>query len=177
MPGFKVQLIGGDKYEGIAPTGKYYYTYHWTIEQLFGDYLRNSSVTISAKEMSLPTFTVAKESITGGSLEYKYAKSVSYNDVSITWYDTLGMIDIIKKWRKSVWDPESGLAVAEQYKKTTRQRQYLPYEEGEKGDVSYVLYGSWPSTIKYGDLTYVNSDVKIIDVSITYDYAIETFKR
>jgi len=34
------------------------------------------------------------------------------------------------------------------------------------------LVGSWPSVIRHGDLTYTSSDVKIVEVTLTYDFAV-----
>lgn len=185
MPGFIVNNIGGDRKRGVQPTANYYYTYLWNIDSLFVDsgflsgftnfYKSLSDVgLIHAKDMTLPAFSVSKDMLIGGSLEYKFAKAVSYDDVKITWYDTVGLIDTLKKWRESVWDPKTGLAPYGDYKKLTVQRQYITNDDGDvSDDVTYRLHGSWPSTIRHGDLTYTNSDVKIVEVSVTYDYAIE----
>lgn len=177
MPGFKVNGIGGDRRfpDGVPATAEYYYTYLWTIDTIFGEYASdNSSAIVHAKDMTLPSFVVAKEQTIGGSLEYKFAKSVSYDDVKISWYDTVGLIDYLREWRKSVWSPIFGLAAGGSYKKDTVQRQYITNDDGDLiDDVVYVLRGSWPSTIRYGDLTYTNSDAKIVEVTVTYDYALE----
>jgi hypothetical protein len=172
MPGFRIENIGGDRYRGIESTADYYTTYSWILDDIF-DSSRDSnrSVVVNVKEMTLPSFSVAKEQVLGSSLEYKYAKSVSYDDVSIQWYDTHGLIELVVGWRKSVWDPELGLSVANVYKKDTVQKQYISYNNRE---VTYTLKGSWPSTIKFGDLSYANGDIKVVQVTVTYDWAIET---
>ena len=37
----------------------------------------------------------------------------------------------------------------------------------------YRLINSWPSVIKYGELTYTTSDIKKVEVTLTYDWAEE----
>lgn len=178
MPGFIVNNFGGDRKTGVPATASYYYTYLWSIDQIFTDHTSpiqiNNTALVHAKSMTLPSFVVSKDVLLGGSLEYKFAKSVSYDDVKITWYDTIGLLDILRGWRKSIWDPKTGLAPYGDYKRMTVQRQYLSDDQGATSDdVTYRLHGSWPSDIRYGELTYTNSDVKMVEVTVTYDYAIE----
>lgn len=183
MPGFVVNNIGGYPKEGggIAPAdAEYYYTYTWFVESVFDDFnQRTRDILIHAKDMTLPAFVVNKETVLGGSVEYKFAKSISWDDVKITWYDTVGMIEILKRWRRSVWTQEDGLKGGGVYKKRTYQNQYIANRGGGGGgaaderDIRYRLEGSWPSVIRHGDLTYTNSDVKIVEVTVTYDWAEE----
>lgn len=170
MPGFRVQDLGED----VLSTAEYYYTYTWTIAKAIGESASSSaSPLIHLKEASTPTFTVNKENYVGSSLEYKYAKSVTWDDIKVSWYDTIGMLAIIKKWRASVWSQEEGLRTAREYKKETMLDCFLPTGLRRVG---WVLYGSWPSQIRSGDLTYTNSDVKNIEVTITYDWANEVIE-
>ena len=182
MPGFFVGDVGNHPRGSASPVTEYYYTYTWLIENLFIDSNTpttsdEKSVLVNAKEMTLPAFIVGKEMYTGASLEYKFAKSVSYDDVKVTWYDSVGLINIIKKWRESVWTPNTGLVPAGGYKKDSYLTQYIPNVSDQNDDVrrfvEYKLIGSWPSVIRHGDLTYANSDVKIVEVTITYDWAEE----
>jgi hypothetical protein len=131
---------------------------------------------IHAKDMTLPTFSVNKEMVPGASLQYKYAKDVTWDDVKITWYDTYGLLKIIRYWRRLVWTSTKGLGPADEYKRISRLVHYLPHNEplDAPGEVEYTLVGSWPSIIRYGDLTYVNSDIKLVEVTLTYDWAEES---
>lgn len=185
MPGFEINQyqnvansgnfilnVGGGR---ARPDSEYYYSYTWSIDDIFGD---SDSLLINARDMTLPAFTADKETVLGGSVDYKFAKSVSFDDVKITWYDTVGLIDVMKKWRQSVWTQETGLSPAGRYKKVSHQRQYIANIAPDGGDnksrdIRYTLHGSWPSTIRHGDLTYTSSDVKLIEVTITYDWADE----
>ncbi len=44
--------------------------------------------------------------------------------------------------------------------------------DNEAVSYAYDLVGSWPSVIRHGDLTYTSSDVKIVEVTLTYDFAV-----
>lgn len=180
MPGFSINNVGGHR-ESPSATAEYYYSYTWTIEDMFGDFDQGTKdLIINAKQMSLPAFAVSKESYVAASLEYKFAKHVTFDDVKITWYDTVGMVALLKKWRRTVWTEETGVSAPAGYKKRTYQRQYIANkrvndssQSDDDRDVRYKLEGSWPSIIRYGDLTYTNSDIKIVEVTVTYDWAEE----
>lgn len=171
MPGFIINNYGGHRNTSSPATQEYYYTYTWEIENIFGD---NNDVLVNAKDLTFPTFNVAKEVVKGASLEYKFAKSVNWDDVKITWYDTKGLIDVIKRWRETVWSIDGGLQSAASYKRDSVVTQYLPHAESLSDvGVRYRLYNSWPSIIRYGNVTYTDSDVKVVEVTLTYDFAEE----
>ncbi len=172
MPGFRINSIGGNDNYANAST-KYYYTYTWEILNILSSVEADNKYLVNARDMSLPTFNVSKEMIQGSSLEYKYAKSVTWDDVRITWYDTVGFINIIKQWRDSVWTEQTGLQPASYYKRQSVLSYYTPDRLDNEGTIIYKLYNSWPSIIKHGDLTYTSSDAKVVEVTLTYDWAEE----
>jgi hypothetical protein len=171
MPGFAV----GQNFGGMAgmrtatATQEYLYTYTWEIFELFET---QEPLLVHAKELTTPTFSVGIEMQQGASLEYKFAKSVSYDDVKVTFYDTVGLIRILKGWRQRVWTAAEGLKLAERYKRNSRLLIYPPTWEEDKA-TNWKLIGSWPSVIRHGELTYTSSDVKIVEVTVTYDWAEE----
>jgi len=174
MPGFMIDQTGvnDDELNPASAYDEYYYSYTWTILNLFKDptdpgSLRHTAA-IHLKDCTLPTFTVNQERYQGASLEYKFAKSVSWDDIKVSWYDTKGLVDIIRKWRQNIWTSEKGIKTAYQYKKETMILNYLPTGQGK---VKWKLINSWPSSIRYGDLTYTTSDAKFVDINITYDWA------
>lgn len=179
MPGFAVGRFNNDPRTGVTKSPlvrssmKYYYNYTWYIPKVAGVSSLSNPVLLQLKDATAPSFTVGVEKYIGGSLEYKFAKNVSWDDVKIAWYDTVGMMAIITYWRQSVWRYDIGLRPASSYKATTEIVGYLPTGKKEYG---WTLYGSWPSTIKSGELTYSNSDVKTVEVSLTYDYAVEEYE-
>lgn len=182
MPGFQVRTPGGTTGGQVGIGGpsaartEYFYTYTWEIFQLFEDNIQAGSALVHLKDLTLPTFTTNTDSYTGASLDYKWAKSVTWDDVKVVWYDTKGLIDVIRGWRSTVWTPEGGLGVGSDYKKVSLIDVHLPtWEEDDK--VSWRLINSWPKIIKHGELTYTNSDVKLVEVTIAYDWAEENVRE
>lgn len=171
MPGFAVNGNFGGQVgtRQAGATEEYLYTYTWEIFQLFET---REQLLVHAKDITTPTFTVGVETQQGASLEYKFAKNVSYDDVKVTFYDTVGMMRLLKGWRQRVWTATDGLKVAERYKRNSRLYAYPPNWDLDKGE-SWYLKGSWPSVIRHGELTYTSSDVKIVEVTVTYDWAEE----
>lgn len=170
MPGFMVRGVGGHRSIDDARR-EYYYNYYWEVVNLFeSSSQQGSGVLVGLKDASLPTFTVNKETYMAASLEYKFAKSVSWDDVKVSWYDHIGLLKTMKEWRSNVWSPECGLSDANHYKRRSLIEYYLP--TGEK-TCGWILRNSWPSQIRHGELTYTSSDVKLIEVTITYDWAEE----
>ena len=170
MGGFRrINDAGGDLAD---PDIKLYTTYTWDIQKIFAKVAASDETLIMLRDASTPTFTVAKESYVGVNLEYKYAKNITWDDIKLTWYDT-GMIDYIREWRSTVWTADQGLKPASSYKKDTVLRCFLPGPEGSKEHFGWKLIGSWPSQISSGELTYTNSDAKIVEVTVTYDWADE----
>ena len=171
MPGFQVNNIGGVSGGSRGPeaTREYLYSYTWEILEVVGKF--DNLVVTSVRDVTLPTFSVSVENHQGASLEYKYAKSVSYEDIKISFYDTDGLLPTFKEWRESVWTSADGLKTADEYKKNTRINSF---DSTWNLQQSFYLHGSWPSLIRYGDLTYTKSDVKIVEITITYDWAEES---
>jgi hypothetical protein len=170
IPGFLVNNMGqNDRGPAIPGRHEFYYNYFWRVENFF-EMAGMPIPLIALREASLPTMTVNKGTIKASSLEYKYAESITWEDVKFTWYDSDGLLPILRDWRRSVWDPETGLAMQDEYKKTTILEYYLP--TGKKAN-QWKLVNSWPSQIRHGELTYSTSDVKLVEVTVTYDWAEE----
>lgn len=171
MPGFYANVYDIPIGDYLANTNvKFVYNYTWQVNALFEEVPTSSSPLIYLKDASLPSVTIQKEQVTGASLEYKFASSAVYDDVRVTFYDTKGLLEKIRAWRARIWSENNGLRPSNEYKKVSKIACYYPQGDFAEG---YTLVGSWPSTIKFGDLTYTSSDVKFIDLTITYDWAEE----
>lgn len=170
VPGFLVNGTGGHNNTALSGRTEFYYKHFWEINNLFGTHFSNGSPLIGLKDATSPVFNVVKEHIVASSLEYKFAKSIAWDDIKVTWYDSKGLLNYMRDWRKSVWTPQCGLKAGDEYKKRSVISNYLP--TGQKTN-QWTLFNSWPSMIKSGDLTYTDSDVKIVEVTISYDWAEE----
>lgn len=177
MPGFAINGLNTEDSRLVPTQQDVYLSYCWEIPLIMGETAKKTDqngtgekALLMLKDATLPTFTVTKDTYLGGSIEYKYAKSVIWDDIKVTWYDTLNMINMIRKWRESVWTEEDGLKAAASYKKDTELNVFLP---NGQGFYKYFLTGSWPSQIRSGDLTYTSTEAKIVEVSVSYDWALE----
>lgn len=167
MPGF--QVIYGDYEYNITKnsqiaSGNYLHKYTF--------YLDGSLTNVGLKDCSLPTFSVTKGQILGGSIEYKYAKSVVFDDVNVSYYDTNRHLSYWKARVESIWK-DGELKPVNDYKQDKNVIvQYLPTEFKDVSDPErrYNLYNVWPSTVKYGDLSYTDSEVNLMQITLTYDW-------
>jgi hypothetical protein len=147
------------------------YVYTWEVDKLFGDAYHTKKIL--AKDATLPTFTIAKDTVDGSSLVYKYAGMVTWEDIKITFYDIVlsdssKASTILKDWRAKVWSAASGLKSPNDYKNDSIITTYtLDWVTKSV----WTLHGSWPSTVKEGDLTYTSTDIKVIEVTVSYDWA------
>ena len=179
MPGFNVSgLGGGDFQSGRSAAIKPVYNYTWDIDSLFEEYPSNVN-RILAKDATLPVFTIGKETVDGSSLVYKYAGMVTWEDIRITFYDVVIAGDspgspqlktstVLKNWREKVWSSKTGLKSLTDYKKDSKSVTYT-LDWAVKS--IWTLHGSWPSTVKEGDLTYTSTEIKVVEVTISYDWA------
>ncbi len=177
MPGFTANggfgghtyLNGGIVAGGTPANTDFYYNYMWEVGIILNDVVGLSKAVVVLKDCSLPEVTVEQDKVKGTFTEYKYAKGVSFSDVKMTFYDASGLLGKLMTWMNSIYDPDGGLNVAVNYKSDSAIQVSLPDGSWNSRQV-YYLYGSWPSSIKYGDLTYTSSDVKVVDLGLTYDF-------
>ena len=174
MPGFQVRDLGQSSgtFETAPSNADYYYLYTWEVPQIVGYDTKKPgrSYLIHLQSATTPTFTANVEKYIATSVEYKWAKSVTWEDIKLSFYDTVGMMDALIEWRYNVWSPDRGLQPASMYKGTTVLDVYLPNGTAKYG---WDLKGSWPSSIRSGELTYADSNVKTVEINLTYDWAEE----
>lgn len=177
MPGFTANGgFGGHTYvkDGMVAGGtpanvNFYYNYTWEVGVIMNDVVGLNKTAVVLKDCALPEVTIDKETYKGSFMEYKYAKGVSFTDVRLSFYDSYGLLDKIKTWMGSIYNDVDGLNLAANYKSDSSIWVSLPHG-GAATRQMYYLYGSWPTAVKYGDLTYTSSEVKIVDLTLTYDY-------
>jgi hypothetical protein len=179
MPGF---IIGESTEAGrgigfmrlSSPNREYYTNFFWDVTSILDFEIINQKGyehLLALKDCKLPNISIEEEKIMGSFSEYKFAKKVSYDDVSITWYDSTGMITAVNYWMSLMFNNTSGIGFADDYKRSTKIRSYT--SDGSMGQ-TYELVQSWPKTVKFSDLSYTSSDIKTVEVSLSYDYSIVT---
>jgi hypothetical protein len=168
VPGFVVQGLG----EGASAEPLLYYKYTWEINNLFEEEVKLNSTSglIYARDATTPSFSFEKGEVQGASMKYKFAKGITWEDVKLSWYDTDGLWKTLKKWRDRIWAAKTGLGFPNEYKKRSSLTSFI-YDESF--GMRWRLINSWPVSVKTGELTYTDSDIKVVDVAISYDWAEE----
>lgn len=168
MPGFKLGInadnTSGNLSANIAPV----LSYAWEVPALFDDVLTNQKPVIYLRDCTLPEPTFDVETYEAASIKLKYAKKIDWGDVKVTFYDTDGILSKMATWRNNVWASDKGIKPAASYKKDTRI-QVLNMDGSTQGE--WKLYGSWPKSVTYSQLTYTASDMHTVVVTVTYDWA------
>lgn len=172
MPGFNV-ADGKDRSQPSS-TIETHRSHRWRINRLVntgdGPDLFSQDLRIYAKSVSLPSFSADEEIVLGGSITYKFAKGINFEDVKVTFYDVFGILDAIKKSMATVWSTEKGLGTAAKYKGIS-EFQLL----NSDGDPTYafILKNSWIKNVTHSDLSFDSSSIKEVTLTISYDWAEE----
>lgn len=172
MPGFKINN-GGDGPNNNVETLR---EHRWLISQLGP--IQSSNALLFAKELTLPDFRAERQEILGGALWYKFAKSVKWEDCRVLFYDTGEILPKLYEWRDKVFSITNGIGIhstAPSKKGTDSGYKHECTFEllNGVGVSAFIIYlvGAWPSQISEGNLDYTSSAIKLVTVTLTYDYA------
>jgi hypothetical protein len=161
MPGFNIKT--GD---GPSNTQEFLRQNRWRIKQLGP--VTDQDVVLFARDLNLPEYRIDQQEILGGLLYYKFAKSVKWQDVQVTLYDINKTLDELIKWRDQVYTNAAGIQVHSTYKKDS----IFELLDGNGSPLKKItLKNSWPVSIAQGQLTYTSSEVKLITITLAYDFA------
>lgn len=172
MPGFNInagQAVGPEPSIYIEPLRNH----RWRIVALGADGATGGVIgrdkLCYAKTLQLPEFAVEEEQIPGSAIKYKFAKMVNWGDVTVTFYDVDGVYGGLIGWQNKVYEPNTGIKLADDYKKQCR----FQMTDGSGRDTGplYRLIGSWPKNISHSALSYEDSELKLINLVISYDWA------
>jgi hypothetical protein len=171
MPGFNIQGSG----TGSNPNHKveFHRVHRWIIEDL-GTASGGDPLRLYAQSVQLPSLTFDEEKIkSGASITYKIAKKANWQDFTIKFYDVYGLYKLFDTWQKRIWNQDTGIGRADQYKRSV----ILLLTDGEGNEKQkYTAFGAYPKSITHGDLSYASSEVKLLTVTYSYDFATVEFK-
>lgn len=165
MPGF---IVGGSGGPGPANTVETLREHRWLISE-FGPISPNS--LLIAKEVTLPTGDIEEQQILGGLIWYKFAKAVKWDDATVVFYDDANIEPEIEKWKKLVYDNSSGIG---KHNPSSGYKKKCTFQLlGGDGSVlqQVVLNNAWPKRIAHGKLSYTSSEIKMITVTMAFDWA------
>ncbi len=165
MPGFN---IGSGNVGDPSPNAEVHRAHRWRIESL-GELQDSSNNFLYAKTLQLPNFSVDEETHIGASVKYKFAKVINWEDVTVTFYDVIGLYEQLFGWQNLVFTPNEGIKSADIYKKESRFVQ--TDGKGDQAGPRYILKNSWPKTISHSPLSYESSEIKLITLVLSYDFA------
>jgi len=168
MPGFVINGTG-NQYP-IPNTLETVRANRFIIEILGPITLREHLVV--AKDFQIPKWTATKQEIPT-TLMYKYAKGVNWGDASITFYDTMDppILDSLNEWKDLVYSITNGIGVhgSGGYKQDT----VLNELDGEGGIIRRIrLKNSWPVDVDFGKLSYADSNINLVNLSLSVDYVL-----
>ena len=166
MPGFNIGAgAGGSEPSNTTELNR---NHRWRIISLGENTIPRQSL-IFAKSLQLPGFTIEEETVQGAAIRYKFAKIVSWEDVTITFYDNVGLVDNLLKWQNLVYDSGAGIKLANDYKKSSSFE--LTDGNGATAGPTYFLINSWPKSLSHSQLSYEDSEIKLINLTLSYDWA------
>jgi hypothetical protein len=172
MPGFNINNQGS----GPSNNTETLREHRWLIKQLGS--ITDGNTLLFAKELTLPDFRAERQEVLGGTLWYKFAKSVKWEDCRVLFYDTGEIVPQLYKWRHKVFNVANGIGVHSSAPTKGgmdagyKQQCIFELLDGKGVAVHTVnLIGAWPSQISEGNLDYTSSAIKLVTVTLTYDYA------
>jgi hypothetical protein len=165
MPGFNIGGGGSGKEPSITSDIKR--VHRWRIDQL-GELIINRDVHQYAQSLTWPNISIDEETVMGAAINYKFAKAASFDDVTIAFYDADYVFSNLETWFKLIYTPNSGIGMANEYKKDSKFT--LTDGMGEQLD-TVTLKNSWPKSISHSQLTYDNSELKLVNLTLSYDWA------
>ena len=130
-----------------------------------------ADLTIMVRNCTLPEISTPAVELPFGNSKAKVPGQVEFGDGSMTFMDAIKK-DIEKQlveWQSKVYDVKTGkMGWVDEFKKDITVTQYGPDGTCER---VWTFEGAWPSQISYGEMSGESSDVKQIQVTMSYDRA------
>lgn len=156
--------IGGTM--GLSNTEETLRKNRWRIEKL-GPV--TPEILVFAESIDLPKVSIEEQQIKSAFLTYKFAKNVNWEDININFYDVSDLYSELEKWKSKIYTNDAGVRSPNDYKDDT----ILVLLDGKAGDViKYTLKGSWIKSLGHTNLTYSSSEIKLINLTLSYDFAL-----
>lgn len=152
---------------------------NWTLEitDLPGQQADTQSIILGLQAFQLPTETSDLIEVYYMNERRQYAGRTMYDGgtLSLTDWIDRGTANAIRKWRKQVYDPDTGrVGIKTQYAKQGDIYLYAPGGEAITPTTvkQWRLLNLWPVSVSWGQLDMSGSDKVQIEVQLVYDKAI-----
>lgn len=160
MPGFNVSKIT------LGDVKDVHRAHRWIITKVVGKSLNN--MLFYAKELTPPSVGFEEELVLGASVDYKFPKKATFDDVTMTFYDVHGLFAQLEALRASVWSPEGGLQTATNYMGETE----FSKTDGSGSVVgTWTLYNSYIKQLSHSQLSYTDTSIKTVTATLSYTWA------
>lgn len=129
-------------------------------------------LTLATKSVGALGIDVSPITIDYGNNAINFAGKPSYNNISITFNDYVGIETerIIAAWHRLVYDPKTQkIGRASVYKKSAHLLEFSPDGAFRK---CWELKGCFPTTVSYGAYDQSGGSVREIEVTLSIDYAL-----
>lgn len=164
MPGFKI-LDGQD---GIQLPNKVVYSYTWQSELLAGLEIKNGEIYL--REVDQPQFSYETETIKTSNASYEFPSGIKWKDIKVSFYNTDEVMTKLIDQSKRTWDVIDGLQVANDFMGRSVINVY--YGDDELA-YQWILENSWIKSVDPSKLTYEDSGMNDISVTLAYTWAIK----
>jgi len=153
-------------------------TNNWTLDVTGLTTDENISITLGLQAFQLPTETSDLIEVYYMNERRQYAGRTMYDGgtLSLTDWIDQGTADVIRAWRKEVYDPYTGkIGIKSKYAKRGTINLYAPGGETAAGKPTvtktWTLINLWPVSVTWGNLDMQSSDKVQIEVQMVYDKA------
>lgn len=164
MSGFMIGGSGGD----VPNTIETLRVHRWLITK-FGPV--SPRRLLIARDLNLPDLNIEQQEVLGGLIWYKFAKAVRWQDAQVAFYDDGGIGFAIDNWKDKVYTNEDGIKTHTPGSGYKMDCEFQLLDGQDAVDNKLILHGAWPKAISEGRLTYTSSDIKLITVTLAFDWA------
>lgn len=132
---------------------------------------KDNNLVFAVETAALPSTSNEEVNVPWGNRVIKVAGKVAFDSQSVNLKDFIGadIEALIWKWRCQVYNPETDqVGWAAEYKK-----EALLYEFSPEGTIARIwkYVGMWPQQVNFGSLDQSSGDKKMIECTLSYDYA------
>lgn len=145
---------------------------HWSLEIAGLDGDDKDLIVLSLKSGALPDESNEVVTVNYGNENRKVAGKANYASMPLTVNDFVDreIRDALLRWRKQVYDPETGLVgLPSDYKK---EATIIIASSNNETLRKCRLIGLWPAQMTHGNLDMSSSEVVEISMTLEYDKAI-----
>lgn len=165
MPGFN---IGGA--EGPSNVNEFRRKHRFRITTLGAAWDRQGLLLL--KTASRPKFTLEEPVVHHDQEQAYFAGKQSWDPINISWYDSENNVDEsanVYKWLNTVVAIDRATTSVPADYKIDCQLEMSTAAGGPSE--TWILYGTWPKEVNWGDLDYENTEIALIECTIRFDRA------